>query len=106
MTTLILAAAADAPHFDFSSTLEGKLLTFEFRWNERSGAWFLSLFDDTGAPIFSGRRVVLGADLLGRSADSRLPPGMLIAYDTSGANLEAGRNDLGGRVKILYVEAS
>lgn len=106
MSTLILAAASDAPHYDFSVTLEGKLLTFEFRWNERSGAWFLSLFDDTGAPIVSGRRVVLGADLLGRSSDARLPPGTLLAYDTSGANLDAGRADLGGRVQILYVESA
>jgi hypothetical protein len=106
MSTILLAVVSDAPHYDFSSTLEGKLLTFELRWNERSGAWFLSLFDDTGAAIFSGRRVVLGADLLGRSSDSRLPPGMLIAYDASGADLDAGRNDLGSRVQLLYIEST
>lgn len=104
--SLVLPVGSDAPHYDFSSALEGKLLTFEVRWNERSGAWFLSLYDSTGEPIFSGRRVVLGTNLLGRSADSRLPPGTLIAYDTSGANLDAGRNDLGGRVQLLYVEAT
>jgi hypothetical protein len=106
MSTLVLAAASDAPHYDFSSTLEGKLLTLELRWNERSGAWFLALYDDTGAAIFSGRRVVLGADLLGRSSDARLPPGTLIAYDTSGANHDAGRDDLGTRVQLLYVEST
>lgn len=103
---LVLPATSDAPHYDFSATLEGKLLTFELRWNERSGSWFLSLFDAAGAVIFSGRRVVLGTNLLGRSSDERLPPGQLLAFDTSGANLEAGRNDLGIRVQILYAEAS
>lgn len=103
---LILSAGSDAPHYDFSATLEGRLFTFELRWNERSGAWFLSLFEANGAPIFSGRRVVIGTNLLGRSADARLPRGTLLAYDTSDANRDAGREDLGGRVQILYWEST
>jgi hypothetical protein len=106
MATLVLAADAAAPHYDFSTTLEGRVYTLELRWNGRSEAWFLSLFATDGTALLSGRRVVLGAALLGRSSDARLPPGTLIAYDTSGENRDAGRMDLGSRVQLLYVEAS
>lgn len=102
MASVRLPVNSAAPHYRFSVTLEGKLLTFELRWNERSEAWFLSLFDADGAPIFSGRRVVLGANLLGRSADARLPRGILLAHDTSGASRDAGRDDLGTRVEVVF----
>jgi hypothetical protein len=103
--TLVLPATSDAPWYDFEATLEGSTYRFELRWNGRSGAWFLSLQDAAGDVIAAGRRVVLGAQLLGRSADARLPPGTLLAVDTSGTDEEAGRDELGERVQLVYVEA-
>jgi hypothetical protein len=105
MSTLVLPVTPEAPRYEFSCTLEGRTFSFEFAWNERSEAWFLTVRDADGVDLAAGRRVVLGANLLGRSASAALPPGMLLAVDTSGANTDTGRDDLGSRVKIVYVES-
>lgn len=104
MSTLVLPLAADVPHFDFQLALEGATYTLELRWNERASTWSLSAYDASGELLAAGRPVVLGAELLGRSGDARLPPGQLVAVDTSGKDLEAGRADLGARVQLVYVE--
>jgi hypothetical protein len=105
MSSILLPVTADAPHYRFTCSLEGKSYGFELRWNGRSGAWFLTVSDVDGNVLAAGRRVVIGAELLGRSANAALPPGSLFAYDTSNSNRDAGRDDLGGRVKVVYVEA-
>lgn len=106
MATLILPANSDAPYYDFDVDLEGSSYTFEFYWNARSAAWFLTVYDATGDAIVAGRRVVLGVPLFGRSVDTRLPPGFLIAIDTGTTEEDPGRNDLGTRVVIVYVEST
>ena len=106
MSTVVLPVTPDVPHFDFQVVLEGATFTLELRWNERSSTWSLSVFDAAGEQLTAGRPVVLGAELLGRSADARLPRGALFAIDTSGKNLEAGRYDLGSRVQLVYIESS
>lgn len=106
MSTLVLPIDSEAPSYEFSCTLEGRTYTFDLTWNERSGAWFLSVRDTDGVDLVAGRRVVLGANLLGRSANAALPPGVLLAIDTSGTDTDAGPDDLGARVKLLYIESA
>jgi len=106
MSTIVLPVTAEAPFYDLEVTLEGATYRLELRWNERAQAWFLALYDAAGDVLAAGRAVALGADLRGRSADARLPPGILLAVDTSGENRDAGRDDLGERVKLLYVEST
>jgi hypothetical protein len=106
MSAIELPVNSDAPHYDFSLMLEGRRFKIELRWNERSGAWFLSLYDAADELLAAGRRVVLGADLRGRARDARLPPGPIMAVDSSGRNQDAGRMDLGVRVKLVYLESS
>ncbi len=106
MSALILPVDASAPHYDVQVVLEGATYLLELRWNERSTAWSLSISDVAGKLLVAGRRVVLGANLLGRSADARLPPGILVAVDSSGTDQEAGRDDLGGRVQLVYIEST
>jgi hypothetical protein len=105
MSTLVLPVTAEAHAYEFSCTLEGRTYSFEFIWNDRSGAWFLTIRDTDGNDLAAGRRVVLGANLLGRSSNAALPPGVLLAVDTSRTDTEAGRDDLGARVKIVYIES-
>lgn len=106
MATLILPAHHDAPFYDFEVDLEGRAYAFEFRWNERAAAWFMTVRDSLGNVLAAGRKVVLGAGLLGRTPDPRLPPGGVVAIDTSGRDQEAGRYDLGERVVIAYFEST
>lgn len=106
MATLVLPARSDAPLYDFTADLEGASYTFELRWNDRDGFWFLSLSSRSGEQLVTGRKVVLGANILGRATDPRLPPGAVLAIDTTGQDQEAGRDDLGGRVQLVYVEST
>lgn len=105
MATLVLPAHSDSAFYDFEVDLEGRTYTVELRWNARSAAWYLTLRDAAGAILVAGRKVVLGAGLLGRSPAPGLPPGGIVAIDTSGADLDPGRNDLGTRVALVYYEA-
>lgn len=102
----LIPVTADAPHFDLQVQLEGATFTLELRWNDRMGLWVLSVYDASGEVVSAGRPVVLGADLLGRSASSRRPPGFLTAIDSAGGGVEAGRSDLGTRVQLIYVAST
>jgi hypothetical protein len=106
MATRLLHTDPIARHHAYAVDLEGSTYVVELRWNVRAGAWFMSLFDRARAPIAVGRKVVLGANLRGRSADGRLPPGTLLALDTSGSGRDATETDLGTRVLLAYVESA
>lgn len=105
MTTIVVPTRQDVPHYTFEIDLDGKTFGFEFLWNGRSGAWYFTITDAVGTVLLAGRKVVLGFPLLNRFRDPRLPAGDLAAIDTSGQYLEAGLNDLGKRVKLLYTSA-
>jgi hypothetical protein len=106
MAMLALPADSADPSYAFEVELEGSLYRFELHWNDRDGAWFLSLYDATETLLVAGRKVVLGANLLGKSAEPALPPGLLLILDTSGANADPGRDDLGERCPLIYVEST
>lgn len=106
MATLVLPVRSDVVAFSFETDLEGRSFSFEFRWNARAGLWFVSIADATGAPVVTGRAVVLGSDLRGSGVDPRRPPGAVLAVDTDGESRDPGRYDLGGRVLICYVESA
>ncbi len=105
MAVLTLPADPVPPAYDFEVELEGALYRFDLHWNARDGAWFLALYDATENLLVAGRKVVLGANLLGRSADPALPPGALLIVDTSGANEDPRRDDLGARCQLCYMES-
>lgn len=91
--------------FAFSCELVGVTYGFTFRWNDREGAWFLDLTDGEGNPIGSGIKIVVSLDLLGPfHSDPRCPVGALVAFDTTGQDLDPGFADLGDRVLVMFME--
>lgn len=92
----------DLPFFSMQVELENSTYGLEFRYNEASEAWFVSISTADGTPIVSGARLVVDWPLFGRYADDRLPPGILIAQDTTGARQDPGLEDLGTRTLLLY----
>lgn len=107
MATVTLATVTDGtPDYRFRSELDGVTYTLELHWNARLEAWFLDVGDVDGNVLKHGIRVVVGWPLLFRAVDEDLPPGDLMAIDTSGQDAEAALNDLGGRVQLVYVEAA
>lgn len=106
VATLVLPTRTDVPLYSFTTQLEGVTYGFTFRWNGRDSAWYFDLSDSDGNPLLSGRKVVLGAFLLARFRTPGLPPGEMQAVDTSGANVDAGLDELGARVQLLYIEST
>lgn len=93
---------SDLPHYTFQVELDSASYEFEVRWNEAAAGWIMSIFTSDAQPLITGLRLVVDWSLAGRYADARLPPGKLIALDTSGAHADPTRNDLGSRVILLY----
>jgi hypothetical protein len=75
---------------------------FELKWNPRMSAWFMNVLEADDTPIISNQAVVLGAFIGRWSQHPLFQYGGLYAYDVSGAEIDAGYNDFGTRVVVLY----
>lgn len=93
-------------HQESQVPIEGRVYTFELRWAGREARWYLDLYDEDHARIYTGIGVVLNFPLAIRCVDDRIWPGVLMAVDTSGANAEPGLDDFGERVKLFYWDSS
>lgn len=96
----------EGPHFGFATELDGVSYGLSFRWNDRVGQWVLDVLDGEGTVVVSGIRVVLDTPLLFRyQGRASIPPGELIAVDSTGGSTEADLEDLGRRVLLYYLSA-
>lgn len=98
----IIPVDSDNASFKFRTDLEDIAYVLRLDWNERSERWHLDIFDADETPLKVGLPLNINSDIIGRFADTRLPPGLIMLYDTSGQNEEAGRDDLGDRCMLLY----
>jgi hypothetical protein len=76
---------------------------FELRWNSRDAAWYVNVLEVDDTPIVLGVKVVLGAFLGRRSTHPLFTFGVLVAFDLSGQDLDAGFDDFGTRVSLRYI---
>lgn len=84
----------------FTTQLGSWLLQFYFYFNDRSQLWTFDMYDaTTGTALLLGAPVVLGEDLLEPYV---FGIGMMFPMDTTGLHREAGPDDLGNRVPIVY----
>lgn len=91
-------------NFDFRSTLDGVEYEFRFRFNRRDDRWYLSIFDNAGAPIRQGIAGVVNFDLVFRIADFRAPPGRLFLTDVRTPPAAPSQLELGDPVAFIYVD--
>ncbi len=90
--------------YSMSVELDGTYYTFAFRWNARSGHWFMSV-----GTTLQGIKLVNSVDLIGQfdyKLDPELPPGTLRVVDTAGLFRDPDTETLGNSVLLLYDEAS
>ena len=106
MALLKLPLRSDIPAYDFRIDLEGETYTFEFRFNERMGRWIMDLKTENNDPLIMGIPVLIGTDFLERFEVDGLPPGNLFAVNLESEFVDAGRDDLGNNVVIIYNEAA
>ena len=91
------------PSYEFVTSLGVATYTVGVRWNGRDGAWYLDLADADGDPIRSGLKIALGVLIGDRSTDPRWPAGVFLVTESSGTGLDAGIDDLGARVRVLFL---
>lgn len=106
MATISLPVRNDLPHFTFNCELEGQTYGFEFWWNDRLPGWFMSISTVDGTLVLSGVRLSEGFPLTARFKDSRLPPGAIMAIDTTGRQADPRLEDLGARTQLAYIESA
>jgi hypothetical protein len=103
---LEMPVRTDLPSYHFQHDLEGKTYDLEFNWNDRGGFWTMDLNDELGSPIITGVRVITDYPLLSDYRVDGVPPGVFIAYDTGGESKDAGVDDFGTRVLLIYREST
>lgn len=101
----VLPLIPSVPHYDVGVALDGASYVVEVRWNDRDSAWYMTLRDEEGSPIWAGRKVVLGIPLGFRRRDSRRPTGGFFVQDLSNTDRDATLDDLGVRVIVVYLSA-
>ncbi len=98
----LLVPFTSDPANTFSCTLgNGVKYVFETRYNDLGGFWTFDLTRDIDqVKLLSGVPILLGLDLL---APYALGAGALIPIDESLAGIDAGPDDLGGRIKVYWL---
>lgn len=90
-------------NYRFGTTLDGTPYIIDIYWNSRSSTWYMDLLGEDEVPIRNSMRLVLGTLIGGRSADARFPSGSFLVVDLSGADIDAGFNDMGVRIMVWYI---
>jgi len=97
---LLLPLTSDPSRF-FTTDLAGGEYTIETRYNVRSASWTFDVTRDIdGVRLVSGVPLLLGQELLSSYA---LKIGGMIASDLSNTETDAGPDDLGERLIVVYV---
>lgn len=103
---LELPVRSDFKAYEFQIDLDGIVYTLRFRFNYRMERWVMDIATEAGEDILNGIVLVTGYPLLDQYAYSELPPGRMIAIDVTGQNRDAGEDDLGNSIKLLYEEVT
>lgn len=103
MATTVLPFVPSVPAYDFSVDIDGVSYTFDVRWNDRAGVWYVDVIESDGAPVAYGLAIVLGAYIGRGRVHDLFQRGVFVARDTSRRGLDASLDDLGTRVEVLYL---
>jgi hypothetical protein len=104
--SVIIPITVDAAYFDLVVDLEGVSYTLEFRWNTPMEAWFMAVYDDTGATMITAPARLVSNWPFNAYAANRQPPGAFFCVDTAGVGDEPGFTDLGVRHQLYYLTAA
>lgn len=100
---VILPVVPSVGLYRFGTSILGSPYIFDVRWNSREFAWYMDVLEIDETPIVYGIKIVLGVFLGRRSRHKLFTQGVLIAGDSSGVDREATFDDLGTRIKLIYI---
>lgn len=100
---MITIPTKDLSSYLISIQLDGSTYGFSFNWNIRDESWTMIVKDSLGNNLLS-QKLVLSYPLFQQYIGIGLPPGELMAVDTTNSLTSIGRNDLGQNsdVKLIY----
>lgn len=105
MSVQELPLRSDFKAYNFQVDLDGQTYTLRFRFNTRMGRWIMDIADAAGVDILTGVVVLTNLPLTDQYLHlEAMPQGRFIAIDETGENKDAGENDLGNDVKVVYEE--
>lgn len=102
---IVLPFVPSVPFYRFATVINDQNYNLDVKWNARDSAWYFDISTETDTVIRRGIKVVLGAYLGRVSTDPLFENGAIVALDTSGAQRDAGLDDIGTRVQVLYLTA-
>lgn len=102
MAINIIPITKDVPKFKERVTLGANTYGLEFRYNSRMDRWILDLLDDSDVAIVNGQPLLLGVPLFDEYVGANAFEGTLFLLNLESDYVEAGENDLGENVLLLY----
>ena len=102
--TLVLPLRPDLTNYTISTQLAGVTFVFDFVWNYRAVAWFMSIKSADGTALLDGKKVVTGASLNNQLITNGPMVGLLQVIDTEGAGGSPGIDDFGTRFLLMYTD--
>lgn len=105
MAQLEIPVRSDFKAYSFQIDLEGTVYTLRFRFNQRMERWIMDIATAADEDILNGIVVLTGVPLTDKYVYETLPPGRFIAIDQSGEGRNAGADDLGNDVRLIYEES-
>ncbi len=106
MSLLVIPVTSEFPNSIFNIDLELVTYIMEFNFNSRTSLWYMGIKQEDGTPLAVGVPVFTDVDIMMQYKNPDLPPGVFMTFDTEELSADAGRDDLGNRVKMLYQESS
>jgi len=92
--------------YSLDVTLDGTAYKLTLQWSDRERRWYFDLSTSEGERVATGRKVVADTPLLARDVGDLVPPGMLIAFDTTGEDGDPDLRELGSRVILCYIDGA
>jgi hypothetical protein len=106
MALIEIPVRSDLKAYEFQIELDGGVYTLGFRYNERMDRWLMDIADGAGVEVLNGVVLLTNIPLTDDYVKEGLPPGRFICEDRTGQSKDAGIDDLGNDVRLLYQEAS
>ena len=93
----------DRPAYRFRERLDGDDFQLRLHYNSRVQRWTLDLRDDNGNALALGVPALTGVSLFEPwRGFVGWPAGQIFFADPSGADADAGRNDLRAEIRMVY----
>ncbi len=93
--------------FDERVILEGVEYVFSFQWNARASAWFMTIRDADDVQIVGSVPIRVDTSMTEHLRNlAGMPPGSFVAIDTTDSGVDPGEDELGERVRLIYLTAA